>query len=104
MNTISGDWLDASHLPEPPLTPSCLVGVMGHEWTLEIGEGSVGLTSKCDQCDEAVLGPMGTQILEMDALRGLLKFRHEHEGRPHGYGVCDCNYWWEFMPANGGAP
>ena len=83
-------------LPEPQ--PPCMIGVGGHTWKLTIEEGRIGLTSDCESCDESVFGAMGTEIVEMAEITGRLDFCHDHLGKPHGFGVCDCNYWWQFVP------
>lgn len=80
--------------------PPCGAGPQGHTWHLGVEEGRVHLSSGCDECDEAVLGPMGVEDIFMDDIAGTIKFIPEHEnlGGWHGTIRCDCGYCWQFIP------
>jgi hypothetical protein len=96
------EWLLIDAPPEVEPEPKCEIGPEGHDWRMTVTEGHVGFGSGCDQCDDAVLGPIGNDALEMPTeVVGKIKFTPEHPnlGGWHGDMRCDCGYWWEFTPA-----
>lgn len=80
--------------------PPCGVTPQGHTWRLDIEAGQVHLGSGCEECDEAVLGPMGVEDIFMDDITGTIEFIPEHEnlGGWHGMIRCDCGWCWQFTP------
>ncbi len=84
---------------EPLHGPPC-PGVTTHRWTILINEGSVLISSGCDECDSIV----ENDYLEMAELSGRLSWKHEH---PPGMcpsfllGPCDHSVWLQFTPEAG---
>lgn len=93
------EWVECE-LVEPEHGPPCGVGPAGHKWTLTIEQGQVLLGSGCDECDDAVLGPVGIEVLEMRPLGGRLQFEQDHPpgGCPYLFDICDHDHWWTFVP------
>lgn len=89
---------------EPVSGPPCGVHPGGHTWELSIQQGEICLTSGCEECDDAVLGPIGIDVLEVRPIAGRLAFEREHpEGQcPYMFDICDHGYWWTFVPDDGG--
>lgn len=85
---------------QPVYGPRC-PGIDTHPWTLVIEEGRMVLGSGCHDCDDAVLGPVGGEDVEMyTPITGTLK-SHVEVG---GWETPEYNHWWEFVPTGIGDP
>lgn len=85
----------------PIYGPPCGVTPQGHKWRLSVEEGQASFTSGCDECDSAVLDPVGGDDVWLSgAILGRLKFVPDHPnlGGWHGLDRCDCGWIWEFIP------
>lgn len=92
-------WEDMPEPVEPSREP-CKTGPAGHVWHLTIDEGAMGLTSGCEECAEAILGPIGGEdVFMLGAIVGKLVFNPDHPnlGGWHGLTRCDCGWTWNFV-------
>lgn len=79
---------------QPKHGPPC-PGPNIHPWKLYIHEGRVSLNSGCADCEEAVMGPVGGEDVEMDiAVTGRLESHLE----TYGWETPEYDHWWEFIP------
>jgi len=99
-----GDWtvLDPDDPSlRPVYGPPCGVGPTGHRWNLAIEEGKVTLWTGCEECDAAVIDPVGGDDVWMDqAIGGRMEFVPDcsNLGGWHGLRRCDCGWSWRFVP------
>ena len=89
------EWTVGEFDDRPLLGPDC-PGIDTHPWRLSVQEGRVVLESGCESCDEAVMGPVGGEDVNMDInIVGRLKSHLEM------YRTCDSteyDHWWVFVP------
>jgi hypothetical protein len=85
----------------PDYGPHC-PGIDTHPWRLSVYEGRVVLYSGCASCDDAVMGPVGGEDVNMDVeIVGRLS---SHLETYRTVDSTEYDHWWVFVPTIIGEP
>lgn len=89
------EWEEVKFDDRPIQGPPCL-GIHTHPWRLSVYEGRASLTSGCADCDEAVMGPVGGEDVNMEVeIQGHLV---SHLETYRTVDSTEYDHWWIFVP------
>lgn len=96
------DWAKIENFDDRPIYGPRCPGYTTHPWRLSVHEGRASLTSGCADCDEAVMGPVGGEDLEMEIeITGHLL---SHLETYRTWDTTEYDHWWIFVSESIGEP